>query len=394
MQALFRGKTGYSHKLDESLRKYFPEHASTLGEELKHDGTEIKSDFYQKIRPVAEIGFRISTAFENYLREGVMLDAAKMHSKTFKSVWDQANKFPSEERFQRAFDAAAKIDKDFSAKVSDTIDNTMGNYHSYSRHEDLVRLAIPFYGWFRHITRSTMNLVQERPVVANALANLGLIGSAKFDEMASELTNGGELPRFMRGYLPIGDKFLNTKNLNPWATVGELTDFSKLVSGKAGEANVAATSLSPFIGGTIEAFTGKSLLTGAPGNSTGLGFMGDFVANTAKRFPAVQLAGAVNESLAGEQQPGLKDLFNRDMTMKDPNSKMQTTNPYLSLLGSPLVSVNPDAAAKVAKLQGDPGPYFTKREVTSPIDKIKKKIERKKKEQEQLSLLKELLGNV
>jgi hypothetical protein len=78
-----------------------------------------------------------------------------------------------------------------------------------------VRMGIPFWGWYKFISKLAYRLPVEYPGRANIMANIGFIGNLSQEEF-------GQFPEWLRGFVPIGEDkspltYMSTGGLNPFA---------------------------------------------------------------------------------------------------------------------------------------------------------------------------------
>jgi hypothetical protein len=225
-------------------------------------------------------------------------------------------------------------------EISRRVDDALGNYRDYTPAEQRIKQLIPFYGWDRHIVRSTARILSERPGVANALVNVGRQGQALAAQQGV-----ANVPSYMLGDIRIGKPgpdgrtpLLSTHSLNPFATAPELVNLAgALVHGKPGAGgDVLSGALNPIVQGLIEQMTGRSLLSGAPVKGRNAGMLGNLAASIAENTPQASLLEALLGGKAGKTKPGA--LYSRDARTKLEN-----------LLGYPIKRTNLATAAKYAR---------------------------------------------
>jgi len=258
---------------------------------------------------------------------------------------------------RQRLDAAADIvhsrDPSFARRISQEVEQTMGNYVNLSGPERSIRAVDPFYTWQRHIVKHATHIAMDRPGRAAFGTQLGHIGS----DFASEGL-GGEITDWMRSFVPgqedeIIDRIpaLNTSGLNPYASYGDVLEslISLMPGGEPGQIQVGeslGTMLNPFVQAGVEELTGASLLTGEPINRTEYGpvdklmnFLGP-VGRTAAA-PAFKLPQAtLLESIAYPPEYKSDTLY-----AKTPEEY------FLALMGFPIKWVDPDRAKQLARQQ-------------------------------------------
>jgi hypothetical protein len=190
---------------------------------------------------------------EQYPREALVRNFIR-RSPEFKAVWKQ---LPSETRSFN--DAAGQLLKgkggaEFQQRISEQVDRSLGNYtHLGPFERNVMRNALPFYAWYRAIAKTTLHLATDNPLRARALFALGQIGA--------ENTLNTTLPSYLRGAIQLPgqgpggeERLLSTQSINPYATLGQLSE--GVVS------NIGALGLNPFIQGALDAY---SKVQNAPG---------------------------------------------------------------------------------------------------------------------------------
>jgi len=233
--------------------------------------------------------------------------------------------------------------------ISRRIDDALGNYRNYSRAEQMLKQAIPFYGWDRHIVRSVGRLAKERPGTLNALTKEGAVGKEQNDKQI------GELPSFLQGAikLPGLPKFmgpldgrtplLSTRSINPFNSAADLGSLgAALFHGQAGaHSSELSGGLNPIIQGIIEQITGRSLLTGGalPKGGPNSGVIGNTARNFSAGVPQMRLLEALLHKPT--TKPGA--LYRKDLQSQ-----------LAAFLGAPVKKTNLPAAARLAAKEGKP----------------------------------------
>jgi hypothetical protein len=80
-----------------------------------------------------------------------------------------------------------------------------------------VRMAVPFWGWYKFISKVAYRLPVDYPGRTNVLANLGLLGTGHEDQQL------GERPDWLHGIIPLSEKkgrlsYLSTMGQNPFSS--------------------------------------------------------------------------------------------------------------------------------------------------------------------------------
>ena len=235
-------------------------------------------------------------------------------------------------------------------EISRRTDAAIGNYRNYSQLEQNVKQAIPFYGWQRHIARSTGRVLGEFPHRANVATKIGQQGFATQDQ------NLGPLPHYMGGSIGLAHlpgilgpmqagrtALLQTHQWNPFNSAVDLSSLlTALVHGQAGaHSDVLAGGLNPFVQGAIEEITGRSLLSGSKiKNSGNLGLLGNLIVRSAQAVPQARLAAAA-AGWAPKTKPTALNQNDFRTLLAD-------------WLGAPVKKTNLLAAHRLANLEGKP----------------------------------------
>lgn len=234
--------------------------------------------------------------------------------------------------------------------ISKRVDDALGNYRTYNGLERKVKQLIPFYGWDRHIVRSTARLASERPGTLNALTKEGEVGQQTNDRTL------GALPTFLQGAIKLpglpgfmGSEngrtpLLDTHSLNPLHSDADLLSLLQgLVSGQAGtHSEELSSGLNPLVQALIEQITGHSLLTGGamPKNGPAYGALGNVAYNTAVNLPQ----SAIIAALTGHG----KKTKPTSLYQSDAQSKIA------AFLGASVKKTNLQTAHRMAATQGKP----------------------------------------
>jgi GNAT superfamily N-acetyltransferase len=149
-------------------------------------------------RRMAEMGQVISNLER---RRGSIYDSRK--------PWSPA---ADEEYLQRLLD-----DPDAVKESIDDLNTFAYNFAALGPYERrYVRMAIPFWGWYKFITKVAYRLPVEYPGRANVLANLGMLGAGYEEEL-------GNRPDWLQGIIPLGEEkgrlsYLSTLGQNPFGS--------------------------------------------------------------------------------------------------------------------------------------------------------------------------------
>lgn len=140
-------------------------------------------------------------------------------------------------------------DPNLVQEAIDDLNNFAYNYAALGPYERrYVRMAIPFWGWYKFISKVVYRLPAEYPGRSNFLYTLGMLGMGHEDQQL------GNRPEWLKGILPIGDdqsplKYFSTLGWNPFGQV--INPFSEQ---GAVEGTVTLGQASPPIQALLSAF--------------------------------------------------------------------------------------------------------------------------------------------
>jgi hypothetical protein len=140
--------------------------------------------------------------------------------------------------------------------VSREVDDALGSYLSLGpRERGIVRQLVPFYAWFREITRITAKLPLDAPLRLNIATKLSQVQDERMQDQL------GPLPSYLRGVYPLGRQGDNQRVLalqaaNPFGTLDQLRRAGQygLLGGGSGfnqGLGEAAGMVNPFLGAAI-----------------------------------------------------------------------------------------------------------------------------------------------
>jgi hypothetical protein len=220
-------------------------------------------------------------------------------------------------------------DPKFAELVSKQVNDALGDFMQMTDFEQTyLRGLMPFYAWYREITKITLRLPLEVPGRANLLAKIGQIG---YDENVAKLGPDG-IEKYLRALFIIGEPKggkavgLNTSGLNPYMTLPQET-----VALKALVQAMAA--------GVTRVIPGTSIKIGPPGSTDAqqmLGMINPFLGS-----PIAGLAGTSNTGIA-ENIPQTRLIRGLLGKTKGPNRTYENTplTELLAYLGVPIKNVN------------------------------------------------------
>jgi len=182
-------------------------------------------------------------------------------------------------------------------RISEKVNDTLGDYHTLNKGERVLRDLVPFYTWDRAIVRHGGAMLRDRPIAVAAMTRIGQSGTA-----ATEEALGGAIPGFLRGVVPIGSggpvpgskgrrPILTTGGLNPYATLGELAGFAEGVAGGRLIPSETLSPVNPLITGGLGALMGVDPKTGARiEKRVGVPLPFDIALNQIQGLPQARLA--------------------------------------------------------------------------------------------------------
>jgi hypothetical protein len=226
--------------------------------------------------------------------------------------------------FETAARQALERNPQLAREVSEKVNDALGDYLSLSAFErDNVRQLVPFYSWYKAISRISLKLALDAPGRALLLTKIGQIGE---EWVKREL--GRNAPAWLLSFIPFaksGGKYrkgVSTSGANPFQTLASLGEAGAgLVTGKGSEAKFqVAGVLNPFIGGAL------SLR-----EQQGGGLIGGTVGGVYAGLPETRLY----QALAGQ------GVYSRQaQRLGKPYFKKNTRTELLAMLGYPEKQLN------------------------------------------------------
>jgi hypothetical protein len=313
-----------------------------------------------------KIGYTISFALEKNLRIAVLRESAK-NFPGFKKFLDSdavAERaaqgmpdlgYPEISKFNAAIDLLSDESSKFYnpmflREIRHSADMVSGNYRDFTKAERAVRnTLIPFYAWTRHSAMFTKRLVQERPLTANAVYNVGNYGYEQIYErggLPDWLLESVPMPTWVEEILgldPAKENRVGFGSINPFGTMAKTvtTVGNAAFGGGLASPNSAFEFTNPFINAAIEQQTGKSLLTGAPNASANKGLIAGTGFNLLTGLPLPNIIANAYKSeqqlnkLRGNENPAdvFKDPNDPDSKLSIPEEKLNTKFPTFSPAG-------------------------------------------------------------
>lgn len=228
------------------------------------------------------------------------------------------------------------------SRISNEVDNALGDYHTLNEVERKVRQVVPFYAWDRHIVRHVKNL-GDKPIRLSLMAKMGAEGAEETERVL------GEIPKFLKGAIPLsllGMKsdskgrtgVLTTQGLNPYASIAELFDVAKAatVGGPQRAGESIGGQINPLLQGAIEGLTKRSLLSGTPVEPKGGLLVSPYV-RAVENLPQFNLVEAAVKGKA-KQRPGHPTLYEKDLS-----------DQIWAILGVPVKNVSKQSAKNLSR---------------------------------------------
>lgn len=132
------------------------------------------------------------------------------------SIFD--NSIPWSHEADESFLNHVLDDPELVQEAIDDLNTFAYNYAALGPYERrYVRMAVPFWGWYKFISKVAYRLPVEYPGRANILANIGMLGKGYEDQL-------GDMPDWLHGALPINMdhgrlKYFSTLGWNPFSSI-------------------------------------------------------------------------------------------------------------------------------------------------------------------------------
>jgi hypothetical protein len=130
---------------------------------------------------------------------------------------------PAETKSWRTAMREAAKDPKLARGVEREVNDALGSYLSLTAAErGVLRQVVPFYAWFREITRILLKTPFDAPLRANIAFRVSRVQQERLDEMT------GDLPSYMRGIMPLGpprngeQRAVFLQGAGPFGTVPQL----------------------------------------------------------------------------------------------------------------------------------------------------------------------------
>lgn len=228
--------TGFTEKLTGLFT------GATPTEGILKDVQNVVARPVRGMQKVADTVYAANTAIEDYFRNATYVDKAvkaareKIAKDVSTGIFDtktMLDKFLQRGAFSDASvqKVLAEMSKDekFTARLVDQVDDIMNNYQKMSNTErSIIRRVVPFWSWWKFMHKTFLKLPFESPRTAQVLEQLSKIGN-EFNEQEwkAQGLKANEVPEWLRGSVILnrdkeGMTTLQTRNINPLSTVGEL----------------------------------------------------------------------------------------------------------------------------------------------------------------------------
>jgi hypothetical protein len=311
-------------------------------------------------KTITSFGYIIAFAFESAMRAQIMKRAA-LGNPVFKAfmdsdvVTDFMNQ-PIPDRLigrQTRFHAALRLVADPNSEFYDPFllremryqaDSVVGNYRWFTPAEKSVRdFLLPFYAWTRHSAVFTKRMVQDRPITANFMYNMGNYGY-------EEMLEAGGLPDWMLESIPLaGDtanilgldpgraNFLMTGSVNPFGqparTFAQIQGLIPGVRTDLGDLDNPLQGMNPYLVGGIAKELGVDPLTGIPLTEEEKNkSLGAYYADMYSAFPVIaQMVNLFKTETDLNEARGMDSPDDIFVNPDDPSSKLRAVPERLSL---------------------------------------------------------------
>lgn len=305
-----------------------------------------------KTRKVKDSLFRLVGAHEHWMRRMSAYETIrklpqfKTEMRALKGGAYDATAHGDRSMFHEALRRTYAKSPHLRGLVSKQMDDVLGNYRYFTALERNLKTLSPFYSWQRHSTRTFARFLEDRPATAALAMQVGMQGDKRYKK-----DFGADMPQFAENYvkghslgwvmqqLGMKGNTIDLTNLNPFDTAisagraaQELTNGG--YSGAGTKYGNLTALLGPLAVGPLEAYTGKSALTGAPitpgvsgQNSSSAQGMLERVLTALPQFTAaheaITGANAQKKMLPATRSASLSDLFG--VNVRDPNIKDMKT---------------------------------------------------------------------
>ena len=305
----------------EFMREFFPEQISgTFTEsQMPKVSANLKLGKYSKrvdVGKTLSLGLApVDRASEGMLRRASVETALRRSPE----VRAQAGKMLGETRtFEDMARDAILTNKGVAERASAEVNAALGDFLSMGQFEkNLVRQVIPFYGWFKAITKVTLRMPIDTPIRANILANLSAISAEN-----TEAQFGSPLPQYLKPSISLGkNRLLKMGGMSPYASVGQLASAARSAFPGAKTQNIRD------LVGLANPFLAQAQTALDPYNPAKFGSLAQIPFDVLRNTPQARILFPVDSKLY-EGDPRLRSI--------------------LAYAGLPIVDVNRGKAAKDA----------------------------------------------
>jgi hypothetical protein len=249
-------------------------------------------------------------------------------------------------------EALRRTDRGTLERLVQRVDDALGNFTDMGAFErNVIRRAIPFYSWFKVITKLTLKLGLEHPGRVRML-NLMVVAAGTNPSVLP----GFAVPSYLQGAIALGapgadgQSLLATSAINPFATPVQMAQIIQSLVPYMHTDATGKTQVTPF--GTESPFGVLSPAAGALAAAEGkdLFYGGDYKGMGAGRGPVAQGVGYFSglPEIRLAEQLGL--VGNYQSKLYDPNASTGGVNNYIwNYLGLPVKQVNRSEAESRAR---------------------------------------------
>ena len=206
-----------------------------------------------RLQALIDNSYTFNQFVDNMAHVQVALKLRQNRAKALRQIEQQVARGElTRERADAAIKRAEAMTDDQIVRESLRVAGDFQNMNPFER--SVVRRAVPFYAWYRHITKLAVSLPFKSP--ARTVWTLHL---------ANMYANEEDKPSWLRDSLPVGDgRFLQVSMLNPFGTVG--LDVNPLANPSAALGATTPYLQAALMASNVDTTGGGGMLTHAPGS--------------------------------------------------------------------------------------------------------------------------------
>lgn len=341
-----RGQRAVRDEINNSLMEQVPEHApGNVGAERAETRAMVDVTKRHPVKRVSDTIFNKVEKIDTYFRKAGLLQEmdkyAKAHMHQLGEVMDGYSRWRLGDEYV----------KNIVDNHPDLVEKAMGEANKFfynftalgPTERRLVRRIIPFYGWYKFITKLAWSLPFQYPGRTNLLANLTNI-SKEYTE-----NEFGILPPGMKGSILLNNDLTNTKylptfGLNPFADFANPSSPEGTIPGLLSTSQLAplvksglsAIGVSPF-GGSDEFDPTGNFLEGnygkvfnaqgeeVPGGIQGVNSLQRFTGSLVGSIPEVNTLATIMNKGRGEYPEGIPLIAPKPLLWQEPRSSYDSS---------------------------------------------------------------------